>query len=103
MAELSGFEIAAKGPPAATCVVVVDKAYDHDYLPDDCAEAARCCPYRTTTAHVRNAAVGQAGPSASCVEAANASGPCSAADGSIHMTCQPWPSRSKKLREYMKP
>lgn len=24
-------------------------------------------------------------------------------DGSIHMTCQPWPSRSKKLREYMKP
>jgi len=21
----------------------------------------------------------------------------------IHMTCQPWPSRSKKLREYMKP
>ena len=45
----------------------------------------------------------QAGASASCVEAANASGPCSAAAGSIHMTCQPWPSRSKKLREYMKP
>ena len=32
-----------------------------------------------------------------------ASGPCSAVAGSIHMTCQPWPSRSKKLREYMKP
>jgi hypothetical protein len=47
--------------------------------------------------------VGQAGASASCMEAANASGPCSAAAGSIHMTCQPWPSRSKKLREYMKP
>ena len=29
-------------------------------------------------------------------------GPAAAA-GSIHMTCQPWPSRSKKLREYMKP
>jgi hypothetical protein len=57
----------------------------------------------TTTAHVRNAVVGQAGASASCVEAANASGPLSAAAGSIHMTCQPWPSRSKKLREYMKP
>ena len=28
------------------------------------------------------------------VEAATASGPCSAAAGSIHMTCQPWPSRS---------
>ena len=49
------------------------------------------------------ARLGQAGPSASWVEAANASGPCSAAAGSIHMTCQPWPSRSKKLREYMKP
>jgi hypothetical protein len=47
--------------------------------------------------------VGQAGASASCTEAANASGPRSTAAGSIHMTCQPWPSRSKKLREYMKP
>lgn len=55
------------------------------------------------TADVRNVVVGQAGASASCMEAANASGPCSAAAGSIHMTCQPWPSRSKKLREYMKP
>ena len=76
--------------------------HDHDYLPDDFAEAARC-PYRTTTAHARNVVAGQAGASASCMEAANASGPCSAAAGSIHMTCQPWPSRSKKLREYMKP
>lgn len=85
-------------------VLVVDKAYDRDCLPDDFAEAARCSSYRTTTAHVRNAVVvGQAGASATCVEAANASGPCSAAAGSIHMTCQPWPSRSKKLREYMKP
>lgn len=84
-------------------VVVVDKAYDHDNLPDEFAEAARCWPYRTTTAHVRKAVVGQAGASASCIDAANASGPCSAAAGSIHMTCQPWPSRSKKLREYMKP
>ena len=57
----------------------------------------------TTTAHVPNVVTGQAGASASCMEAANASGPCSAAAGSIHMTCQPWPSRSKKLREYMKP
>src|SRR3954471_16552422 len=47
--------------------------------------------------------VDQAAASASCMDAANASGPCSAAAGSIHMTCQPWPSRSKKLREYMKP
>ena len=47
--------------------------------------------------------VGQAGASASCMEAANSSGPCSTAAGSIHMTCQPWPSRSKKLREYIKP
>src|SRR5947208_959530 len=37
------------------------------------------------------------------MEVANASGPCSTAAGSIHMSCQPWPSRSKKLREYMKP
>jgi DNA-binding transcriptional MerR regulator len=34
---------------------------------------------------------GQAGVSASCIDA---SGPCCAAAGSIHMTCQPWPSRS---------
>src|SRR3954470_17054009 len=47
--------------------------------------------------------VGQAGGSASGAEAANASGPCSAAAGSIHMTCQPCPSKSKKLREYMNP
>jgi hypothetical protein len=47
--------------------------------------------------------VGQAGASASWMEAADVSGPCWAAAGSIHMTCQPWPSRSKKLREYMKP
>ncbi|TQJ37606.1 hypothetical protein FBY34_8441 [Streptomyces sp. SLBN-115] len=55
--------------------------------------------------HVPYAVVGQAcaSASASCVAAANASGPCSTAAGSIHMTCQPWPSRSKKLREYMKP
>jgi hypothetical protein len=39
-----------------------------------------------------------AGAPASPVEAASA---CAA--GSIHMTCQPWPSRSKKLREYMNP
>ena len=38
--------------------------------------------------------LGQAAASASSVAAANASGPCSAAAGSIHMTCQPWPSRS---------
>ncbi len=30
-------------------------------------------------------------------------GACCAAAGSIHMTCQPWPSRSEKLREYRKP
>jgi hypothetical protein len=60
-------------------------------------------PASHETAHARNVVTGQAGASASCMEAANASGPCSAAAGSIHMTCQPWPSRSKKLREYMKP
>ena len=69
---------------------------------DDFAAAACCRSYRTT-AHARNVVAGQAGASVSCMEAANASGPCSAAAGSIHMTCQPWPSRSKKLREYMKP
>jgi hypothetical protein len=50
----------------------------------------------------RNVVVGQAAAPASSMEAATASGPCAAA-GSIHITCQPWPSRSKKLREYMKP
>lgn len=34
------------------------------------------------------------GAGESYAEAAKASGPCSAASGSIHMTCQPWPSRS---------
>nr|WP_276612219.1 hypothetical protein [Kineococcus vitellinus] len=27
------------------------------------------------------------------------SGPCCAATGSIHITCRPWPSSSKELRE----
>jgi hypothetical protein len=54
---------------------VADKAYDHDYLPDDFAEAARCCQYCMATADVRNVLMGQAGSSASCIEPANASGP----------------------------
>src|ERR671933_861789 len=33
----------------------------------------------------------------------NSAAPCCAAAGFIHMTCQPCPLRSKKLREYMKP
>lgn len=46
----------------------------------------------------------QSGEDVGClVTAANASGLCSSAPRSIHMTCQPWPLRSKKLREYMWP
>src|SRR3954451_18338031 len=36
------------GPLAAAYVVAANRACDHDYLPDDLAEAARCRPYRTT-------------------------------------------------------
>ncbi len=65
---------------------------------------AAAAPLRERGGRRRPAPVsGQAGASASCIEVANSSGPFCAAAGSIHMTCQPWPSRSKKLREHMKP
>ena len=78
----------------ATSVVVAQKAYDHDHPPDDLARSGSLPPVPHDAGARAERAVGQAAASASCAEAANASGPCSAAAGSIHMTCQPWPSRS---------